>query len=117
MSTLSCLMKVKPTACHDCMCTVCFPEKAKTKERECERMREFSDPKCFVRLAEMQDLPSSNEIGFSPKCFSRSVSPNVESSDCKCRLQCEGLSETIASPNEINVFPEMFSLNASLVRL
>ena len=68
-------------------------------------MREFSDPKCFLRLAEMLDLPISNEIGFSPKCFSRSVSPNVESSDCKCRLQCKGLSETIALPNEINVFP------------
>eukprot|EP00439_Symbiodinium_sp_Y106_P025921 s1492_g3.t1 len=53
----------------------------------------------------MQDLPISNEIGFSPKCFSRSASPNVESSDCKCRLQCKGLSETTALLNEINVFP------------
>ena len=68
-------------------------------------MREFSDPKCFLRLVTMQDLAISNEIGFSPKCFSRSVSPNVESSDCKCRLQCKGLSETISLPNEINVFP------------
>ena len=32
-------------------------------------MREFSDPKCFLRLAEMQDLPISNEIAFSSKCF------------------------------------------------
>ena len=68
-------------------------------------MRVFSDPKCFLRLTEMQDLPISNEIGFSSKCFSRSVSPNVESSDCKYRLQCKGLSETISLPNEINVFP------------
>ena len=30
---------------------------------------------------------------------------NVESSDCKCRLQCKGLSETIALLNEINVCP------------
>ena len=57
------------------------------------------------RNARFQDLPISNEIGFSPKCFSRSVSPNVESSDCKWRLPCKGLSETIALLNEINVFP------------
>ena len=72
-------------------------------------MREFSDPKCFLRLAEMQDLPISNEIGFSSKCFSRSVSPNVESSDCKCRFQCKGLFETIFLPKEINVFPRNVS--------
>eukprot|EP00439_Symbiodinium_sp_Y106_P073096 s473_g13.t1 len=57
----------------------------------------------------MQDLPISNEIGFSSKCSSRWVSPNVESSDCKCRFQCKGLSEAISLPNEINVFPRNVS--------
>ena len=87
------------------MCTVCFPEKPKTKERECERMTEFSDPKCFLRLAEMQDLPISNEIGFSPKCFSRMSNRAIASVGCNAR----GLSETIALLNEINVFPRNLS--------
>ena len=85
------------------MCTVCFPEKTKTKEREYERMREFSDPKRYLRLVEIQDLPISNEIVFSSKCFSGSVSPNIESSE---RLQYKGLSKTVSLPNKINVFPQ-----------
>ena len=39
---------------------------------------------------------------------------NVESSDCKCRLQCKGLSETIALLNEINVFPRNLSSDCFL---
>ena len=62
----------------------------------------------------MLDLPISNEIGSSSKCFSRSVSPNVESSDCKCRFQCKGLSETISLLNEINVFPRNVSAECFL---
>ena len=91
------------------MCTVCFPEKPKTKERKCENERVFRSEMFFLRLAEMQDLPISNEIGHSSKCFSRTVSPNVESSDCRCRLQCKGLSETISLLNGINVFPRNVS--------
>ena len=80
-------------------------------------MREFSDPKCFLRLVEIQDLLISNEIGFYSKYFSRSISPNVESSDCKYRLQYKRLSKIISLPYKINVLPRNISLNASLVRL